>query len=195
VNRAILVRHAESAAGARGILNGIDRLVVPLTDLGREQARALGERLPELDLCVTSAFGRAVETADVALAGRDVPRLVLSELNEIAFGSYEGGDYLPYRAWAGAAGPADPSPGGGESRLDAVRRYVRGFRALLARREDTILVVAHGLVVRYLLNALDGRDPTPLLDGVPCAEPYELKAPELERAVDRLEAWTRDPRW
>src|SRR5438128_364661 len=54
---------------------------------------------------------------------------------------------------------------------------------------------AHGLVVRYLLNALDGRDPAPLLDGVPCAEPYELKAPELERAVDRLEAWTWDPRW
>jgi len=72
---------------------------------------------------------------------------------------------------------------------------VHGFRALLARREDTILVVAHGLVVRYLLNALDGRDPAPLLDGVPCAEPYELKATELERAVDRLEAWTWDPRW
>jgi broad specificity phosphatase PhoE len=185
----ILVRHAESEASAAGLV-GLDP---PLTETGRAQARALAERLPPLDLVVTSAFRRAVETAE--LAAPDAPRIALPELNEIGFGRFEGGDYLAYRAWAGVAGPADPSPGGGESRVDAVRRYVRAYRALLARPEETLLVVAHGLVVRYVLNALDGLDPVPLLDGVPCAEPFPLAATELARAADRLEAWAREPRW
>jgi broad specificity phosphatase PhoE len=193
VERAILVRHAESEASAGGILNGIASLEIGLTEAGREQSRLLAARLPALDLVATSAFRRAVETAAIAAPG--VPRLVLQDLNEIGFGDYEGGRYPPYREWAGAAGPADPSPGGGESRVDAVDRYVRAFRALLGRSEPTVLVVAHGLVVRYLLNAREGVDPAPLLEGVPCAEPYQLGVEELERAIARLEAWAREPRW
>jgi len=193
VNRAVLVRHAESEASAAGILNGIAALEVGLTEAGRAQSRALAARLPALDLVATSEFRRAVDTAE--LAAPDVPRLVLPDLNEIGFGAYEGGLYLPYREWAGSAGPADPCPGEGESRVDAVHRYVRAFRTLLQRPEPSVLVVAHGLVVRYVLNALEGLDPAPLLDGVPCAEPYELDAGELDRAVARLEAWALAPRW
>lgn len=193
MERAILVRHAESEASAGGILNGVASLEIGLTEAGREQSRLLGARLPALDLGATSAFRRAVDTAAIAAPG--VPQLVLPDLNEIGFGGYEGGPYPPYREWAGSAGPADPCPGGGESRVDAVCRYVRAFRTLLRRSELTVLVVAHGLVVRYVLNALEGSDPAPLLDGVPCAEPYELGAEELERAIARLEAWAREPRW
>jgi broad specificity phosphatase PhoE len=193
MRRAVLVRHAESAASVDGILNGAVDLDVPLTDAGREQARRLASRLPAVDLAVTSAFRRAVETAD--LAAPAAPRLVLDELNEIGFGAYEGGPYPDYREWAATAGPAEACPGGGESRVEAVRRYVRAFRTLLDRPEQTVLVVAHGLVLRYALNARDGLDPAPLLDGVPCAEPFELDAGELERATARLDAWAREPRW
>jgi broad specificity phosphatase PhoE len=193
MERAILVRHAESEASVGGILNGVASLEIGLTEAGREQSRLLAARLPALDLVATSAFRRAVDTAAIAAPG--VSQLVLADLNEIGFGDYEGGLYLPYREWAGSAGPADPCPGGGESRVDAVRRYVRAFRTLLRRSEPTILVIAHGLVVRYLLNAREGVDPAPLLDAVPCAEPYELGAGELEQAVARLEAWAREPRW
>ena len=76
-----------------------------------------------------------------------------------------------------------------------MRRYVRGWRALLARPEPTLLVVAHGLVVRYVLDALEGRDPAPRVDGVPWAEPFALERPDLERAVARLDAWVQNPRW
>ena len=193
MRRAVLVRHAESEASVQGTLNGIVELDVPLTEAGREQSHLLAARLPEVRLVATSAFRRAVETG--ALAAPSIPRIVLGDLNEIGFGAYEGGPYPAYREWAGSAGPADPCPGGGESRVDAVRRYVRALRTLLARPEETVLVVAHGLVLRYVLNARDGFDPAPLLDGVPCAEPYELDAEELERAARRLEAWTREPRW
>jgi broad specificity phosphatase PhoE len=189
MQRAILVRHAESERNAAGRIGGDPGL----SAAGRDQARRLAERLPTVELAVTTGLRRAVETAELAFPG--APRLELPELGEIHFGSYEGGTIEPYREWAWAAGPEEPCPGGGESRADAVRRYVRGWRMVLARPELTVLVVAHGLTVRYVLDAIDGRDPAQRADGVPWAEPFPLAAAELERAVDRLEAWLEEPRW
>ena len=42
--------------------------------------RGLGE---QIDLAAVTEFRRTQETADLALEGRDVPRLVVPELNEI----------------------------------------------------------------------------------------------------------------
>jgi broad specificity phosphatase PhoE len=189
MERAILVRHAESETNAAGTIGGDP----PLTEAGRGQARALAARLPAIDLAATSGLRRAVETAE--LAAPDAPRLVVAELGEIRFGRYEGGTIDAYREWAWAAGPEEACPGDGESRLAAVGRYVRGWRTLLARPEPTVLVVAHGLVVRYVLDALAGKGPVQRADGVPSAEPFRVEAAELERAVDRLDAWTEAPRW
>ena len=69
---AILARHGESEFSVRGLLNG-DIAVAGRADAGRASSRrgALGEALRDepLDLCVTSEFERAGETADVALRG------------------------------------------------------------------------------------------------------------------------------
>ena len=135
------------------------------------------------------------ETADIALAGRDVPRLVLPELNDVRFGRFEGGTLADYRAWAGENEPTVEAPGGGESRAATVARYVRAYRTILDRPERTILVVAHGLPIRYVLNALEEADPTPLVEQVAYAEPYTLSSRELELAVDRLERWSSAPIW
>lgn len=193
---AILARHAESAFNARGVLNGDLAVAGALSERGEQEARRLGDELAgdEIDLCATSEFERARQTADLALAGRDVPRLVVPELNEIGFGRFEGGSWESYRDWAGAHAPA-ACPGGGESRADCVRRYVRGYGLVLARPERTVLVVAHGLTLRYVLNAADGTLPAPLLDGVPCATPFRLDVERLRRAVDALEAWSAEPAW
>src|SRR5438270_427029 len=88
----ILVRHAESEYSVRGLLNGDPRVAVALTDEGREQARRLGEALAqtEIDLCATSEFARTIETAEIALAGRDIAHLVVPELNDHPAGDYEG---------------------------------------------------------------------------------------------------------
>jgi 2,3-bisphosphoglycerate-dependent phosphoglycerate mutase len=189
VVRAILLRHAESERNVAGTIGGDPSLSVA----GRAQARALALRLPPVDLAVTSGLRRAEETASLAAPGP--ARLVLPELKEIHFGRYEGGPIEPYLEWASTAGPDEACPGGGESRAGAVRRYVRGWRTLLARPEATLLVVAHGLVVRYMLDALEGRNPAPSVDGVPWAEPFALERPDLERAVARLDAWVQNPRW
>src|SRR5690348_6637140 len=157
----ILARHGESAYSVEGLVNGDPKVRVPLTARGREEARALGAVLRdrEIDLCVTSDFERTIETADEALAGRDVPRLVLPELGDIHMGTYEGKTLEEYRQWAHNCPPTEVEPGGGESRVQALERYVRGFSIVAARPERTILVVSHSLPIRYVLNAADGDDP------------------------------------
>jgi broad specificity phosphatase PhoE len=193
----ILARHGESELSVVGRTNGDPGTPCALTDTGREQARRLGRLLrgDDLGLCVVSEFQRAQETADLALEGRDVPRLVLPELNDIRFGDFEGRALTEYRAWAHAHTPEEPAPGGGDSRAETVRRYIRAYSTILARSEETILVVAHGLPVRYVLDAVAGRDPAPAVEQVPYAEPFRLTGEELTAAVERLEAWTERPAW
>jgi len=196
VHRSLLTRHAESEFSVRGLTNGDPEIEVALTELGREQARRLGENLAqtELDLCVVSEFQRARETADLALEGRDIPRLVMPELNDIRFGEFESRLLDDYRAWARSHGPED-EVAGGESRTESVRRYVAGFRKLLARPERTILVVAHSLPIRYALDAAAGSLPRPAVPQVPYAEALPLSEAELTQAVERLEIWALAPAW
>jgi broad specificity phosphatase PhoE len=197
VDAIILTRHGESEFSVVGRTNGDPATPCALTETGREQARQLGRLLrgDEVGLCVVSQFQRAQETADLALEGREVPRLVLPELNDIRFGDFEGRLLTEYRAWAHAHGPEEPAPGGGDSRAETVRRYIRAYRTILARPEETILVVAHGLPVRYVLDAVAGSDPAAAVDQVPYAEPFRLTEDELEAGVDRLAVWAGSPAW
>jgi 2,3-bisphosphoglycerate-dependent phosphoglycerate mutase len=197
VQRVILARHGESERSVAGLTNGDPAVPVGLTKTGREEARRLGVELEDdpIDLCVTSEFGRAQETAELALEGREVPRLVLGDLNDIRFGEFEGRLLTEYRAWAHTHGPEDVCPGGGESRAQTVARYVHGYRTILSRPEETTLVVAHGLPVRYVLDALEQRNPAAAVAQVPYAEPFRLSGDELVTAVDLLDAWVRAPAW
>jgi broad specificity phosphatase PhoE len=195
VETAILARHGESDFSARSLCNGDPATEVALTPRGIEEARRLGEALAgeAVDLCVTSEFLRTRQTADVALAGRDVPRLVLALLNDIRFGEFEGRALDDYRAWAHSAGPADECPGGGESRAEAALRFAAGYRALLDRPERTLLVVSHALPIRYALWAAHGSNPAAVMERVGHAEPYRVTAAELEQAAVLLEAWAAEP--
>jgi len=197
MDEVILARHGESELSVVGTVNGDPAVACALTPAGEEQARQLGERLAdvELDLCVTSEFERVRQTADLALAGRNVPRLVMPELNDVRFGRFEGGTLADYREWAGANEPTVEAPGGGESRAATVARYVRAYRTILARPERTVLVIAHGLPVRYVLGALEGDSPRALVEQVAYAEPYVLGRAELRRAADVLGGWAARPAW
>lgn len=190
----VVARHAESRINIDNVLNGDPTVAVGLTELGRRQARALGEAAGPVDLVAHSELGRTRETAELAWPG--VPTLVVPELNEIRFGRFEGTVWDEgYGTWVGTAGPEDDCPGGGESRVAAMRRYLRGFRLLLARPEERVGLVAHGAQVRYLLLAAAGDPPRPLLEHVPVAEPYELGRSLLERALGVLESWIASPRF
>ena len=197
MKRVALVRHAESVLGAQGVANGDPRVHNPLSADGARQALALGEVLAgtTIDLCMTSEFERAKQTADLALGGREVPRLVVADLNEIRYGKWEGQPVADYLRWAWTHGPADPCPGDGESRVDAARRIVRGWRKVLAREEETGLVVSHGFALRYVLDAVRGRAPRATLEQLPLAQLRLVTAEELQSGVALLEAWIEDPHW
>jgi broad specificity phosphatase PhoE len=193
VELAILARHGESVFSARGLVNGDVAVACPLTPTGEEEARRLGEALAgeSIDLCVTSEFERTRQTADLALAGRDVPRLVVPGLNDPRYGGFEGGPLADYRAWAHSHGSGDAPPGG-ESRSELVERYARGFRTVLERPEEKVLVVAHSLPIAYVLA---GGVPGRVVPLVEHATAYRLPAVEVQAAVERLEAWSAAPTW
>jgi broad specificity phosphatase PhoE len=184
----LLARHGESTLNVERRINGDPSVDVPLTALGREEARELGKQIANvpIDLCVVTRFARTHETAEVALEGRPVPMEVEPLLDDIDIGDLEGRTIDEYRAWKREHGRADPFPGG-ESLDDAARRYVQAFRKLLAAEGATVLVVCHEVPVRYALNASAGSDD---LDGpthaIRNAAPYLFDEEALAYAAERM---------
>jgi len=193
----ILARHGESVFSAKRLVNGDFAVAGPLTPRGVDEARALADALAgeRIDLCATSRFERTRETADLALAGRGVPRVVVAELDDPGYGSFEGGALDEYRAWARTVSSDVDAPGEGESRRTIVARYAAGFRHLLQRSERTILAVIHSLPIAYLLAARDGDPPNRVVPLVEHAHAYPFEREEVERAVRVLEAWLAEPTW
>jgi broad specificity phosphatase PhoE len=188
MDEVVLARHGESETAARGVVGGD----APLTERGRALAATLGAELAQLrfDVCVTSGARRALETAELALAGRRVPHEVLPALGDIDFGGLDGRPLAEYRAWVAGHAPAD-APDGGESRVTTLRRFCGAYRALLGRSEPHVLVVAHGLTLAALTDA----KPRPVVAGVSYGSWIRLTRAELEAAVARLERWCEAPSW
>jgi broad specificity phosphatase PhoE len=185
----VIARHAESTLNIARRINGDPAVEVPLTDEGREEARQLGIQVANvpLEACVHTRFGRTRETAAIAVAGRDLPMIVEPLLDDIDIGDLEGRSIDDYRAWKRAHSRSEAFPGG-ESLDDAARRYARGFRRLLERPEERLLVVCHEIPVRYALNAAGGSDD---LDGpvrqLRNATPYLFDEASLTRAAARID--------
>jgi broad specificity phosphatase PhoE len=186
LERAFLVRHGESVFSVRAIMNGDVSVGGGLTRDGEEQARALGDALrgEPLDLCVTSEFDRAIATADEALAGRDLTRVVIPELNDPRYGAFEGKTLDEYRSWAGATSSSAVPKGGGESRMEIVARYAEGYRTVLGRPEPS-----------YALLGREGGAPSMRVPLVPYATPYRFTAAQLVEVVEVLEQWLAAPSW
>lgn len=190
----MLARHAESELNVQERLNGDPSVEDRLTEAGRAQAVALGETAGPVDLVVHTEFARTRETAELAWPG--VPRAVVPELNEFGFGLYEGTRWTEgFEDWVRTSTSEVGAPGGGESRVAAVRRFVRGYRAVLELPADRLAVIAHGAPVRYVLLALDGRSPIQVLEGVERARPFVVGADRLAEALDVLEEWAATPTW
>jgi len=189
----VLSRHGQSTLNVEGRINGDPSLPAPLTADGREAAKRLGAQLAplELDLCVHTRFPRTRETAEIALRGRAVPFATEPLLDDIDVGDLEGDTLDRYRAWKAGHDRSDAFPGG-ESLDDAARRYAHAFRALLARPEQSVLVVCHEIPLRYALNAAAASSD---LDGpihlIANATPYLFDEAALHRTVEHLDSLVR----
>ena len=152
--RLLLARHGQSLWNELRKFQGTTD--VALSDLGRAQAKALGQALGRyrVGAAYVSPMRRAVETAEIALAEAVVPLTPLDELRELSLGEWEGctvdevraRDGDPYRAWLKA--PLDCPPPGAEPLPDVAARVRRAIDGIAARHPDEdVLLVAHGGVI------------------------------------------------
>ena len=186
-----LVRHGETEYNRKRIMQGRG-INSDLNATGRTQAKALARRFAEipLDAIYTSALKRADQTAQViAEAHPDVPYHRLSDLEEMAWGIYEGMPIEPhvsemfaemYARWD--RGEYDYAVEKGESILDVQRRALRAVETIRAAwPTGTVLILTHGRFLRVLLASL--------LNEYGLARMQELH--HANTAVNRL-IWTGD---
>jgi len=184
----LAVRHGQSLFNVDKVVNGDPALDRGLSEQGIEEAQRLAGELAALplDLVAVSPFPRALQTANIALAGREVPHLVDEDLGDVRIGELEGKTLDVYRATPAHHNRKERFPGG-ESLDEAALRYAAAFERLLGRAEPVTLVVCHEIPVRYLVNGAGGSDS---LDGplhtVVNATPYLFDETSLGRASERI---------
>jgi broad specificity phosphatase PhoE len=162
MQRLILVRHGESEWNKEGRIQGYQDC--DLSDLGREQARRLKERLDleRIDFAYSSTAVRAVETGRIALAHRmDVaPR---KALGEISLGVWEGvtaeelRERLPEEMDLWFRKPSKVRIEGAELLRSFRRRVTREIARIRGERdgEASIVIITHGGVIcTYLTGVL-----------------------------------------
>ena len=159
----LLARHGESDWNRDRRWQGhADR---PLTNLGREQARALADRLAatELDAVYSSDLERARETAAIVAEPHQLPVKELPDLREVDVGSWSGltraeaEERFPnaFRCWAEGGDGWDD----GETYEQLSERVVGAVLAIAARHpRERVLLVAHGGSIRAVHAAALGVD-------------------------------------
>lgn len=183
--RLIIVRHGESAWNVERRVQG--QADPPLSEVGRQQARALAEamRKPRLAALYCSPLHRARETAALVAAPHGLRPQVVDALREIDLGVWQGRTHSElsadpsetYRQWR--SDPSTVRPPGGETLDEALDRVVPAVEAILsAHVGGSIALVTHSIVGRALLVDLLGAG----LDLVP-----RLKLKQASATVLRLE--------
>src|SRR5512133_3325890 len=184
----LVARHGQSLFNVDKVVNGDPALDRGLSVEGIEEAERLAGQLAglPLDLVAVSPFPRALQTANIALAGREVPHLVDEDLGDVRIGELEGKSLDAYRDTPAHSNRKERFPGG-ESLDEAALRYASAFGRLLARNEAATLVVCHEIPVRYLANAAGGSgELNGPLKFVANATPYLFDERSLRRGVERI---------
>jgi probable phosphoglycerate mutase len=158
LTRLILVRHGESVAQAEGFVGGHNGCRGLSAD-GRRQVEALRDRLLrtgeiDADVVLTSVMPRAIETAEIlAPAFGGAVAAQHCELCEVHPGECDGLSWnefeTRYRGEGWAWSPDEPVSPGGESWREFVTRAGAAIQRVVTEHEgETIVVVAHGGIVR-----------------------------------------------
>ena len=173
VRTLLLVRHGETEWNKEGRFQG--QRDIPLSELGRAQARALRARLEVAahahlfdaaqTAVLTSDLRRAHETAEIAFGvpGRTVH--VNRDLREFHYGVFEGltrhevDERFPGALAEWARGERSRPIEGGESRAGVYARAYAAVRGFLAEAaQPCVVIVSHGGVMRQLLSECFERD-------------------------------------
>jgi broad specificity phosphatase PhoE len=186
--RIVLVRHGQTEWSASGQHTG--KADIPLTDVGRAQAAALGPTLGRYQFAriLTSPRLRAMDTCRLALPG--LAAEVDPDLEEWDYGDYEGMTSAQIReAVPGWTVWTHPSPGG-ESATDVAKRA----DAVLTRCrtiDGEVLLVAHGHLLRVLAARWLELDPS--CGRLFLLDPGTLSVLGHDREVAALASWNAPP--
>jgi broad specificity phosphatase PhoE len=184
------LRHGETEWNAEGRLCG--HTDVPLSDVGRRQARLLAQRLKPIvvEVLYSSPLVRALETAGVVGQALGREPVTDARLMELSYGAWEGRTLAEiqratpdvYRDWV--TDPARFAPPGGESGEQLIER-VKPFLAEVAERHQSgnVVVVGHRTLCRLIACHIMG---------VPLAE-YRQRIPMDNAALNIFE--TREGKW
>jgi broad specificity phosphatase PhoE len=164
MGKLIMVRHGESEGNRdRRFTSSPD---VPLTDLGRRQAREVAQRISMLfapELIISSPYLRARQTSEIIAAELGLPIEVVHDLHERDLGVLKGQSYDLLRDLAGQDSGYNPKKGwmwrpeGGESYED-VRHRVSVALDDIRRRypHQELVIVSHGGVMLSMWAHLTG---------------------------------------
>lgn len=161
VTTIFVVRHGESESNRDGRFAG--HVESPLTERGREQARALGERMAGTTFArvVSSDLERARETAVLVGGSRSGPVVTDARLREMSFGEWEGmveAEIVERWAedWEAVLRPkAEFRAPGGESLRELRARMSAVYKELVeSAAGESVLMVTHGNAIAALLASL-----------------------------------------
>jgi probable phosphomutase (TIGR03848 family) len=158
VTTVLLVRHGLTDANTGGLLAGWTP-GVHLAERGREQVRALAERLARLPVAavVSSPLERCQETAEALVADRDVEVTTDERLGECRYGDWTGQELkklVKDPLWKVVqAHPSAATFPGGEALRETQARAVAAVRDHNARlgADATWVAVTHGDVIKAVL--------------------------------------------
>ncbi|OYW44140.1 hypothetical protein B7Z28_00305 [Candidatus Saccharibacteria bacterium 32-45-3] len=155
-----IARHGETEENVNKIVQG--HWPGTLTALGKEQSRALAEKLKNehFDIIYSSDLRRCVDTVNyISALHADIPVHQLRGLREIYFGDWEG----LREADVNWEKPVDDfwsySRGGGETNEDFYHRVVSCFNSIYKQHpNDDVLIVTHGWSMKVLQAAITGEE-------------------------------------
>ncbi|SHK45738.1 alpha-ribazole phosphatase [Selenomonas ruminantium] len=160
MTKVIFVRHGQTEWNVTGRYQG--QSDVHLTEEGKMQARKLAENFPvrDIDAIYASDLNRAMVTAETIAARFGLPVQAEPAFRELSFGEWEGLTYPQIvEKWEDAMANFIQHPDileipGGET-FPAVQERAMARLNELIRKHDgqTIVVVAHGAVLRTILTA------------------------------------------
>lgn len=143
-----MIRHGQTEANKQEVMAGSTDS--PLTDLGREQAKAVQKIVLSLEIKPTviihSDLSRARDTAQIINEVLELPMHEEPDIAEIHSGEWEG------KPWAECEDLLDgwPTPPGGETFSQFCSRLKTGKARHLSKHDGPVLFVCHGGVFRGL---------------------------------------------
>lgn len=185
------IRHGESQANVDRVFAGV--MESPLTEKGRQAARAEGDRLraanETFDLIISSPLERARKTAQIIAqaTGYNVTDIIIEPLlTERNFGSIAG------QSWDSLPNEASDvfKEAGGESLDELATRVSAAVERIkiLGRGKNRILLIGHGSWYQMAETILEGRHARTFLEStsIPNNQVFSIAiGVDVERGQDR----------